>query len=101
MKTLESSTEVACCWGYYSTSPPKMCWSCFCSLEDVEEEGPGREGLQCSVQGWQVGPRRHAPLPVLGCQWELVKVRKDLLREIAPMLLEVSELLGLEAVLES
>ena len=72
MKTLESSTEVACCWGYYSTSPPKMCWSCFCSLEDVEEEGPGRECLQCSVQGWQVGPRRHAPLPVLGLKKRMV-----------------------------
>lgn len=71
MKTLESSIEVACCWGYYSTPPLKMCWSCFCSLEDVEE-GPGREGLQCSVQGWQVGPRKHALLLVLGLKERMV-----------------------------
>lgn len=62
-KTRESSMEVACCWGCYSTLPPKMCWSLFCW---GAAESPGRGAVLCIVQGCQVGPGNPAFLPVLG-----------------------------------
>lgn len=55
--------EVACCWGCYSTLPPKTCWSLFCW---GAAESPGRGAVLCIVQGCQVGPGNPAFLPVLG-----------------------------------